>query len=322
MKRTTLGTLSATAACLLLATGCANTGGNDAGDGSLPTGTIKIVVPFGAGGSLDTNARIMAECLTENTDNNWIVENREGGGGTTGVNYMLSQSPNGATVGYVSSSGVALTPMQVEESEYSMEDIAPLATITEAPSVVVTSADSGISTLQDLLPAPDEGSQSTLATTGALGVYQLVATQLAEQANVRAVPFEGAAAATTAALGNTADAAIVELSDSVLEQTNSGRLIAIGTGADEPIDELPDAEPLSDAGFETALSTNYGVFVGSPDLHDDVKVALESAFVECATDSTVVERIGDQFVLDAPYGQEETATLLEEANADYKEALQ
>ncbi|MGO1181416.1 MAG: tripartite tricarboxylate transporter substrate binding protein [Micrococcaceae bacterium] len=322
MKRTTLGAVSATAACLLLATGCANTGGNDAGDGSLPAGTIKIIVPFGAGGSLDTNARIMAECLTENTENNWIVENREGGGGTTGVNYMLSQSPNGATVGYVSSSGIALTPMQVDEAEYTMDDVAPLATITGAPSVLVTSADSGISSLQDLLPASGEGSQSTLATTGALGVYQLVAQQLAEQANVRAVPFEGAAAATTAALGNTADAAIVELSDAVLEHTNSGRLIAIGTGSDEPVEDLPDAEPLSAAGFETALSTNYGVFVGSPNLHDDVKAALETTFVECGADSTVIDRIGDQFVLDSPYGQEESTTLLEEANADYSEALQ
>ena len=164
MTRSTLAKLTAAVAATTLLAACANTsGGGEVGEDGLPS-RVTIVVPFGAGGSLDVNARIMADCLRENTDSTWLVENREGGGGTTGVNYVLSQEPDGSTVGYVSSSGVALTPLQVDEAEYTMDDIMPLTIVTGAPSVIVTAADSPYESLDDLLTS-DDGGERTLATT-------------------------------------------------------------------------------------------------------------------------------------------------------------
>lgn len=319
MTRSTLAKLTAAVAAGTVLAACANTGGgSEVGDDGLPN-RVTIVVPFGAGGSLDVNARIMADCLRENTDTTWVVENREGGGGTTGVNYVLSSTPDGSTLGYISSSGIALTPLQVDEAEYTMDDIAPLTIVTAAPSVIVTAGDSPYDTLDDLLTA--DGGDRTLATTGALGVYQLVAQRLADEADVRAVPFDGAAAATTAALGSNADAAILELSDSVLEYVDGGQLRAIGTGALETVPSIPDAELFSEAGYDLPISTNYGVFVGSPELPDEVSTALTDAFTQCAQDDTVVERIGEEFVLETPLDADAASEILTEAREGYEAAL-
>ncbi|WP_375000646.1 tripartite tricarboxylate transporter substrate binding protein [Aeromicrobium sp. CTD01-1L150] len=313
----TKATTAAAAAALLAA--CANSSnGDEDGEGGIP-GRVSIVVPFGAGGSLDTNARIMAECLKENTDSNWVVENREGGGGTTGVNYVLDADSDGSTVGYISSSGIALTPLQVDDAEYAMEDILPLTIVTGAPSVIVTAGDSPHESLDDLLDS--NGDDHTLATTGALGVYQLVASRLAEESDVRAVPFDDAAAATTAALGSNADAAILELSDSLLEYVNGGELRALGTGADEPVESIPDAETFGEAGHDLPISTNYGVFVGSRDLPQETQDALNEAFTKCAADDKVIDRIGEQFVLDPVLTTDPAEDLLQEARAGYEAAL-
>lgn len=301
-------------------TSCASSSAGETESGALPSGTIQIVVPFGAGGSLDTNARIMAECLTANTDNKWIVENREGGGGVTGVNYVLDSEPDGATVGYVSSSGMTLTPLQVDNAKYTVDDIAPLATITGAPSVIVSAPDSGNEDLNDLLNSPD--SEKTLATTGSLGIYQLVAETLSADATVRPVPFGSAAEATTAALGINVDAAILELHDSILEHVESNRLKILGTGSEEELLSLPGIPTISDAGFEAPQSTNYGLFIGSPDISDETQAALEAEFLACAADETVAEAIGEQFLLEAPYGREDTKDLLEEMSQEFASELQ
>lgn len=319
MNRSTLCRLTAAAAATTLLGACANTaGGGEVGDDGLP-GRVTIVVPFAAGGSLDTNARLMATCLKESTDTNWVVENREGGGGTSGVNYVLDAEADGSTIGYVSSSGVALTPLQVDEAEYTMDDILPLTVVTAAPSVVVTAAGSSFDSLDDLLES--DGDDHTLATTGALGVYQLVATSLAEESAVRAVPFDGAAAATTAALGSNADAAILELSDSLLEYVESGELRALGTGAEEKVDSIPDATTFAEAGLDLPISTNYGLFVGSPDLPQETQDALNDAFAGCAADAEVVERIGEEFIMDPVLTTDDAQSMLQEAREGYEAAL-
>lgn len=319
MKKPRFKVISFIAVASMGLASCAGSSAGGSESGALPSGTIQIVVPFGAGGSLDTSARVMAECLTANTDNKWIVENREGGGGVTGVNYVLDSEPNGATVGYVSSSGMTLTPLQVDNAEYTLDDIAPLASITGAPSVIITAPDSGNEDLNDLLNSPD--SEKTLATTGSLGIYQLVAETLSSDASVRPVPFGGAAEATTAALGNNVDAAILELHDSILEHVESDRLKILGTGAEEELSYLPDTPTISDAGFEVPQSTNYGVFIGNPDISDETQEALEAEFLACAADETVIETIGEQFVLEAPYGREETRNLLEEMRQEFESEL-
>lgn len=307
--------LSLAGTVLVLATACSTpTSGNGAED-DFPSETVKIIVPFAPGGSLDANARILADCLN-NGSGEWIVENREGGGGTIGVNDLLSSSPDGYTLAYVSSSGVALTPLVSDDAAYDTEDFVPVAILTEAPSGLLVAQNSPYQTAEDLFAAAASGDVS-VATTGALGVYHLVVTQLAEDTGVTAVPFDGAAPAVTAALGGNTDAVLAEVSGSTLEQLETGQLRALATGATEPVDYLPGVPTLESLGYDTALSSNYGLLVAPAEVPADVVSVIDERVTECATQQEVSQLIGDDFALNPPITGEEAQAVIDDAAEQY-----
>ena len=199
-------------------TACSSPTGSAGSAEDFPSETVKIIVPFAPGGSLDSNARIVAECLNE-SGGQWIVENQEGGGGTIGVNNMLTAPTDGHTLAYVSSSGVALTPLQNEETRYTADDLQSISILTEAPAALLVRAESPYETAEEFFDAAESGENPSIATTGALGLYQLITTQLAQEVPVNPVPFDGTAPAVTAALGGNADAVIAEVSGSTLERS-------------------------------------------------------------------------------------------------------
>ncbi|SFK56376.1 Bug family tripartite tricarboxylate transporter substrate binding protein [Geodermatophilus ruber] len=314
--RITRHTVALAGTMLVLATACsAPTSGNDAAEEDFPSKTVKIIVPFAPGGSLDANARILADCLN-NDSGEWIVENREGGGGTIGVNDLMSSSPDGHTLAYVSSSGVALTPLVNDAATYSAEDFEPVAILTEAPSGLLVRQDSPYQTAEEFFAAADAGGV-TIATTGALGVYHLVASQLAEETGVTPVPFDGTAPAVTAALGGNADAVLIEVSGSTLEQLESGQFRALATGATEPVDFLPGVPTLASLGYETAVSSNYGLLAAPAGVPAEVLSAIDERVTACATQQDVAQLIGENFALNPPITGADAQAVIDEAAEQY-----
>lgn len=286
-----------------------------------PSRTVKIIVPFAAGGSLDANSRILTECLNDQ-GGEWIVENREGGGGTIGVNDLVSAKPDGYTLAYLSSSGMALTPLVSEGSQYTTDDLEPLVVVTEAPAALVVAADSPYQTAEDLFAAAEAGEDISVATTGALGLYHLVVESLAEEVPLTPVPFDGTAPAVTAALGGNTDAVMAEVSGSTLESIKAGEMRALATGAAEETDLLPGVPTLSSLGFDLPESTNYGIMVGSSRLPEDLQEQIADLVAGCATDEAVVDTIGDAFVLDEPLTGGAARELIDNAAKQYQAVVE
>lgn len=308
----------------LLATGATVLAGCSspmAGDDEYPSKTVKIIVPFAAGGSLDANSRILAECLNAG-GGEWIIENQEGGGGTIGVNNLVSAKPDGYTLAYLSSSGMALTPLVAEGTQYTTDDLEPLAIVTEAPAALVVAADSPYETAEEFFAAAGSGEELSVATTGALGLYQLVVESLAEDGGVTPVPFDGTAPAVTAALGGNTDAVMAEVSGSTLESITAGDMRALATGSAEETDLLPGVPTFESLGYDLPESTNYGVMVGTGDLPDDLQEQVGAMVAECATDSAVIDTIGDAFVLDEPLTGDGVRAVIDDAAEQYSSVIE
>lgn len=292
-----------------------------AGGDEFPSKTVKIIVPFAAGGSLDANSRILAECLNDQ-GGEWIIENQEGGGGTIGVNNLVSAKPDGYTLAYLSSSGMALTPLVSDGTQYTPDDLEPLTIVTEAPAALVVAADSPYETAEDFFAAADSGKELSVATTGALGLYQLVVESLAEDLDLTPVPFDGTAPAVTAALGGNTDAVVAEVSGSTLESITSGEMRALATGAAEETDLLPGVPTFASLGYDLPESTNYGIMVGSSELPGDLQEQIGSMVSDCATDPAVVETIGDDFVLDDPLTGDDARAVIDDAAEQYAAVIE
>src|SRR5438477_10297758 len=97
-------------ACLLIALIFA-VGAAPANSQEWPSRPVRIVVPFAAGGSGDTLARVVAQHLSSAFKQQFVVENRPGGGGIIGTQQFLAAAPDGYTIGMTNLSTLSLVPV-------------------------------------------------------------------------------------------------------------------------------------------------------------------------------------------------------------------
>src|SRR5262245_50706095 len=103
-----------------------------------PERVVRIVNPYPPGGSVDVMARILAQKLSDNFGQQFIVENRSGGGGNTGSDFVAKAEPDGYTLLFT-----APGPLTVNQTLYSKlpfdpaKDFAPVALFATAPIVLI-----------------------------------------------------------------------------------------------------------------------------------------------------------------------------------------
>ncbi|MEA3026067.1 MAG: hypothetical protein QOF91_1352, partial [Alphaproteobacteria bacterium] len=98
-----------------------------------PDRTVKIVVPFDAGGSIDTVARALAQRLNEKWNVPVIIENRPGAGNTIGANAVAKAAPDGYTLLYANTS-ISTNPSLFRSLPYdTLKDLAPVTYLSPSP---------------------------------------------------------------------------------------------------------------------------------------------------------------------------------------------
>src|SRR3954464_13297143 len=116
-----------------------------------PDRTVKIVVPFDAGGSIDTVARALAARLNDKWSARVIVENRRGAGNTIGANAVAKAAPDGYTLLYANTS-ISTNPSLFKTLPYdTLRDLAPVTYLSPSPNVLLVQKALGIANLRDLL---------------------------------------------------------------------------------------------------------------------------------------------------------------------------
>src|ERR1700761_5147894 len=112
-------------AALLLAPALANAQG-------YPSGTVRIVVPYAAGGGTDTIARLIAQKLNELWKQAVIIDNRGGANGMIGTDMVAKAKPDGLTLGLVIATQ-AINPSMYKKLPYSENDFTPVSRLAENP---------------------------------------------------------------------------------------------------------------------------------------------------------------------------------------------
>src|SRR5471030_1685731 len=116
-----------------------------------PDRTVKIVVPFDAGGSIDTVARALAQRLNEKWNVPVIVENRPGAGNTIGANAVAKAAPDGYTLLFANTS-VSVNPSLFKALPYdTLRDLAPVTYLSASPNVLLAQRALGVNSLKELL---------------------------------------------------------------------------------------------------------------------------------------------------------------------------
>ena len=164
-----------------------------------PERTVKIVVPFEAGGTVDTVARALADRLRTRWQVAVIVENRPGAGNIVGAQAVAKAEPDGYTL-LLANTSISVNPSLYKTLPYdTRRDLAPLVFLAPSPNVLLVQKSLGVATLKDLiaLARSRAGQPLTFASVGKGSFHHFSMELFKTAAGVELVhvPYKGVAPA-------------------------------------------------------------------------------------------------------------------------------
>jgi len=229
-----------------------------------PARPLRIVVAYPPGGISDSVARALADKLATQLGTPVVVDNRGGAGGSIGMDAVAKAAPDGYTLGFSSISPLALNPHLGKQAYDPARDIAPVASVMYSPVVLLATPAFAGRDFKDLLaaakakPGGIRWSTSGLATVG-----HIVLEQVRHGANVEFthIPYKGGGQQLTDALGGQVEVISTNLSGTVMQHIQSGKLRPLAVGAPARVEALPQVPTFAELGLAPAnLSSLFGVF--------------------------------------------------------------
>jgi tripartite-type tricarboxylate transporter receptor subunit TctC len=217
-----------------------------------PDGTLRLVVPFGAGTTTDIVSRVVGEGLGRALQQTVVVENKAGAGGSTGSDQVAKAAPDGRTIVMGTVGTHAINATLFRKLPYDPQrDFAPLALVGFTPTLLVVAADSPAKSLADLkaMAARPEGVTFASAGNGTSG--HLAGEMLAQRLGVKMthVPYKEGAMAMTAVMGRQVDLMFYHPA-AVNPQIKAGKLRALGASSAQRSAAAPEVPTLLEQGLK------------------------------------------------------------------------
>jgi tripartite-type tricarboxylate transporter receptor subunit TctC len=230
---------------------------------SYPSRRITFVVPYPAGGATDVLARLLANKLSESWKQTVLVENKSGGGGVVGNDYVAKAQPDGYTV-LVAITQIIQAPSLVGKLPYDVfKDLAPVTQISLSTIVLVVPEQQPIKSVKELVNYAKANPGKPYGTFGNATTSHLYGELLKKVADIDMthVPYRGSAPLTNDLLANTVNAAFVDLT-TASAQIKAGKLRALAVGGEKRRKALPDVPTMAELGFPGFEIEGWlGVFV-------------------------------------------------------------
>ncbi len=235
-----------------------------------PTKPVRLVVPFTAGGSTDTVARIIAEKLTPRLGQPVVVENRAGAGGSVGSDAVAKSAPDGYTMLVGTSSTMAILPYLYRKPPYDPNtDFAPVVLLGTADIMVVVNSGVPIGSIKELLAyAKGNPGKLTFASGGNGSISHLLGEYFKSMAGVDLlhVPYKGDAQMVTDLLGGQVNMAF-GTAVAFLPHVKSGKVRALAVTNPKRSTtqtELPTVSEAGVPGYEAVQWFGIAVPAGTP----------------------------------------------------------
>ena len=152
-----------------------------------PSRPVTVVVPFAAGGNTDVMARIFADQLTKRLGQQFVVENRAGAGGVTGLASLTRAAPDGYAVGVATSGGIAINPVLIKDKmPYDVEkDFTYLYGMAAQPNIWLAHPSVPANTMPELIAWLKANPQTPYATSGPGTTQHICGEMLADAAGLK-----------------------------------------------------------------------------------------------------------------------------------------
>jgi len=271
-------TLLALALCLAAGTALA--------DDKYPSKPVTVIVPQAAGGANDAIARVIAQKLTEQLGQSFIVDNRTGAGGNVGTVAAARAKADGYTLMVTADSSMVINPSLYKSTGFDpIKDFEPVGTVATAGYVLVANpAFPAKNTAELIAMAKQQPGKINIGSAGNGTLNHLIGEMLGKATGIDLVhiPYKGSSAAATDLVAGQVQVSVQSLPSSIAF-IRSGKMKVLGVVNQKRLPALPDAPTIGETVKGFGTTPWYGVFApaGTPKaivthLNAAIAKALES----------------------------------------------
>jgi putative tricarboxylic transport membrane protein len=265
-----------------IAVAFASINASSSGAGDNARSRLTLIAPAGAGGGWDGAAREAQQAMrAQGIVNNAQVVNIPGAGGTIGLTKFAGMSGENTTMMIM---GITmLGAININGSGVSLDDVTPIARLTDDYDVLVVPADSPYNSVEDLVADWKKDPSGFAFGGGSLGsVDQMIITQLAQSSgitptDVNYIAYSGGGELATSLLSGTIKASVSGYVD-FADQIEAGKLKALAVSAPERPEGI-DLPTLKELGYDIEL-TNWRGIVAAPGITEEQKKELQTIVTE------------------------------------------
>lgn len=256
--------------------------------------SVKVIVPFAAGGPADLVARIVAAPLSVALGKPVLVDNRGGAGGVIGVAAVAKAPADGNTLLLTTSSFVITAGITPNLAYNPRKDLEPVYLLGEVQTMLAVRSSLVVNTLSELVTKAKGPNKLNYGSTGVGGTMHIGAELFGKAANVSVVhiPYKGAAPAINDLMAGTVD--FVNADVPILRSfVKDGRIKALVIYDTKRSPLLPDVPTAVEAGLPGLMMSNwYGVLVPAG-TSVEAKKRLEEAFAKVVRQPEVAARLAE-----------------------------
>ncbi|MGM4988570.1 Bug family tripartite tricarboxylate transporter substrate binding protein [Tardiphaga sp. 841_E9_N1_2] len=263
-----------------------------------PTRTIKLVVPYAAGGPTDVLARLVADYLGRDLKQATIVENKPGAQGAIAAEMVTRAEPDGYTLFVTAASIMVLNPLLYKKLSYDpQKDLRMLTVVTDLPVVMEVHLSVPAKTVKEFVAyAKANPGKLNFGSAGTGGTIHLAGEMFKQIAGVEMthVPYKGAGPALTDLLSGNIQVMFDTLS-TALPPVKAGLLRPLGVSSKERSPDLPDVPTVIESGYPDYQVGVWFGLAGSSKLSDDVVKTVMASMDRALNDNTFrasLEKIG------------------------------
>lgn len=259
---------------------------------SYPAKSVRVVVPYAAGGNTDFTARVVALKLTDAFGQQVVVENRPGGATNIGSDLVAKAAPDGYTLLMGGASNTINMSLFAKPPYDTLRDLAPVIWCVQGANVLAAHPSVPAKNLKELIAlAKARPGQLNFASSGIGSSNQMGGEllKLMAKINIVHVPYKGNAPALTDAVGGHVELLFVGV-PALVPHLQSGRLRAIAIGSLKRFKAIPEVPTFDESGLPGFHSTNWFGLMAPSKTPREIVARLNSEVGKILASTAVRER--------------------------------
>ncbi|OGA40587.1 MAG: hypothetical protein A3G24_19315 [Betaproteobacteria bacterium RIFCSPLOWO2_12_FULL_62_13] len=273
-----------------------------------PSKTIRMVVPFPAGGGVDYIGRIVGKSLSDRLGQQVVVDNRPGASGIIALEALKASAPDGYTIAAASAGPLAINPHIFAKLPYdSLREFTHIANMSTFPYLLVTHPSLPVKNVKELIAlARARPGEVTYSSPGTGNGQHLATALFVSMAKVQMlhIPYKGNAPSVVAVVSGEAHLTHSSI-PSILPHVRAGRVRALGVGNAQRIPSLPEFPTIAEAGLPGFEAFGWVGMIGPANMPRDIVQRLNKGIVDTLKQKDIINRMLSDGAVPSPSSPEE-----------------